>query len=82
MITPVGTALVTALSPAAYKSQTVSVFFVSPAIGFAINGLVSPLYQSMAKADYFLLFGLIVLGAAVLIALVAKPLSRTYEGVR
>ncbi|HQF03146.1 MAG TPA: oligopeptide:H+ symporter [Phycicoccus sp.] len=82
LISPVGMALVTKLAPQNWKTQTVGVFFLSPAIGSALAGVIGQRYNPDNEVVYFGFLGVAAIVVGLLIAGAAKTLTRLMGGVR
>ena len=82
LISPVGMALVTKLAPQNWKTQTVGVFFLSPAIGSALAGVIGQRYSPDNEVVYFGFLGVAAIVVGLLIAGAAKTLTRLMGGVR
>ncbi|MDG6107742.1 peptide MFS transporter [Dactylosporangium aurantiacum] len=79
LLSPVGLSLATKVAPAAFRTQTVALFFLSVALGTAMSGVLARYYSAEHEALYFgLLGGVAVLFGAVLAAL--TPLIRRLMG--
>jgi len=82
LISPVGMALVTKLAPAAFSTQTVGVFFLSPAIGSALAGVIGQQYNPDNEMGYFGFLGATAVLAGLLIMFAARKLTSLMGGVR
>ena len=75
-LSPVGLSAMTKLAPARIASLTMGVWFLASSIGSYLGGRVASLYDSLGLAEIFgALTGVAVL-AALVMALLAKPLQR------
>lgn len=81
-LSPVGQSLATKLSPRAFHSQMVALYFLSIALGSAAAGAISGFYSTDDEVPYFLSIGLasIVVGAVLFAA--RKPILGLMRGVR
>ncbi|MGH3429209.1 MAG: peptide MFS transporter, partial [Mycobacteriales bacterium] len=82
MISPVGLSLATKISPRAFRSQTVALYFLSVALGTAMSGSLAGYYSPQHEAPYFGILG----AAAIFVGLIVIGLSpmnrRLMSGVR
>ncbi|MFL6124758.1 peptide MFS transporter [Actinophytocola sp.] len=82
LLSPVGLALATKLAPVAFRTQMVSLNFLSIALGTALAGTLAKHYDPDHEVPYFLTIGGIAIVFGVLLA-VATPWIRTLmRGVR
>jgi POT family proton-dependent oligopeptide transporter len=74
LLSPVGLSLATKLAPAAFRTQMVSLNFLSVALGTAVAGSLTGFYDPDDEVPYFLAIG----GAAVVfgVLLAASPMIR------
>lgn len=81
-LSPVGQSLATKLSPKAFHSQMVALYFLSVALGSAGAGAISSFYSVENEVPYFLWIGLasIAVGAALFLA--RRPILSLMRGVR
>ena len=76
MLSPVGMAAATRLSPPDRVSQTLGVWFLATSVGDAIGGRVAQYYDQLGQQAFFALLGAIALVAAVAVLALARPLTR------
>ena len=76
MLSPVGMAAATRLSPPDRVSQTLGVWFLATSVGDAIGGRVATYYDQLGQQTYFALLGAIALVAALAVLALARPLAR------
>ena len=76
MLSPVGMAAATRLSPPDRVSQTLGVWFLATSVGDAIGGRIAVYYDELGQQAFFGLLGVIALVAAIVVLAMAKPLSR------
>ncbi|MGO2659696.1 peptide MFS transporter [Mycetocola reblochoni] len=81
-LSPVGQSLATKLSPDAFHSQMVALYFLSIALGSAAAGTLSGLYDTRNEMPYFLLVGLASIAVGVTLFLLRTPILRMMRGVR
>ena len=82
LLSPVGLSLATKLAPEAFRTQMVSLNFLSIALGTALAGTLAKHYDPDDEVPYFLTIGGIAIVFGVLLA-VATPAIRTLmRGVR
>lgn len=80
-ISPVGLSLATKLAPKIFQTQTVSLYFLSVAIGTAMAGELAKWYSPGNEVAYFGIIG----GAGIVVALLLlafiKPIRKLMSGV-
>ena len=76
MLSPVGMAAATRLSPPDRVSQTLGVWFLATSVGDAIGGRIATYYDQLGQQAFFGLLGAIALVAALVVLALARPLSR------
>ena len=81
-ISPVGQSLATKLSPKAFHSQMVALFFLSVALGSAAAGTLSSFYSPTNEVPYFLTIGVVSISVGVLLFIFKQPVLRLMRGVR
>jgi len=81
LLSPVGLSLATKLAPEAFKTQTVSLFFLSVALGSVLAGYLGKFYSADHEAAYFGILGLLSVVVGLVLAAVTKPIRRLMAGV-
>ncbi|MGZ4454945.1 MAG: peptide MFS transporter [Nocardioides sp.] len=81
LLSPVGLSLATKLAPAAFKTQMVSLFFLSVALGSVLAGYLGKYYAADHEATYFGVLGLISIVVGLVLAAFTKPIRRLMAGV-
>jgi proton-dependent oligopeptide transporter, POT family len=81
LLSPVGLSLSTKLAPRAYRTQMVSLWFLSSAIGTALAGQLAGWYSEDSQATYFGVLGSIAVVLGVVLALAAPAIRRLMSGV-
>ncbi len=76
MLSPVGMAAATRLSPPDRVSQTLGVWFLATSVGDAIGGRIAVYYDQLGQQAFFALLGVIALVAALAVLALARPLTR------
>ncbi len=76
MLSPVGMAAATRLSPPDRISQTLGVWFLATSVGDAIGGRIAVYYDQLGQQAFFGLLGAIALVAALVVLALARPLGR------
>ena len=76
MLSPVGMAAATRLSPPDRVSQTLGVWFLATSVGDAIGGRLAVYYDQLGQQAFFGLLGVIALVAALVVLALARPLGR------
>jgi POT family proton-dependent oligopeptide transporter len=82
LLSPVGLSLATKLAPAAFRSQMVSLNFLSIALGTALAGTLATYYDPDDEIPYFLTIGGIAVAFGVLLAIAAPWIGKLMKGVR
>jgi proton-dependent oligopeptide transporter, POT family len=81
LLSPVGLSLSTKLAPRAYRTQMVSLWFLSSAIGTALAGQLAGWYSEDSQATYFGVLGSIAVGLGLVLTLAAPAIRRLMSGV-
>ncbi|MGZ4437095.1 MAG: oligopeptide:H+ symporter, partial [Nocardioidaceae bacterium] len=81
LLSPVGLSLATKLAPEAFKTQMVSLFFLSVALGSVLAGYLGKFYSADHEALYFGVLGLISVVVGLVLAAFTKPIGRLMGGV-
>ena len=81
LISPVGLSVTTKLAPKAFNSQMMSMWFLSSAVGSALNAQLVTLYNAKNEVSYFFWFGLgsVILG--VVLVFLSRYIHRLMQGV-
>ena len=74
LLSPVGLSLATKLAPAAFRTQMVSLFFLSVALGSAMSGLPGKFYSPDDEAAYFGVLGAAAIVVGLVLAAFTKPM--------
>ncbi len=82
LISPVGLSVATKLTPKAFQTQMVALFFLSVALGSAISGQLAGLYAADAEVGYFGVLGGIAIVLGALLLLCVRPVLKLMKGVR
>jgi POT family proton-dependent oligopeptide transporter len=82
LLSPVGLSVTTKLAPAAFKSQTVGLWFLAAAAGQGIGAQVVTLYGRVPDTVYFGTVGAAAVAAAGLLYLLAPRLETLMRGIR
>jgi POT family proton-dependent oligopeptide transporter len=81
LLSPVGLSLSTKLAPRAYRTQMVSLWFLSSAIGTALAGQLAGWYSEDSQATYFGVLGSIAVVLGLVLALATPAIRRLMSGV-
>ena len=76
LLSPVGLSLATKLAPEAFKTQMVSLFFLSIALGSVLAGYLGKFYSADHEPLYFGGLGLASVVVGLLLAAVTKPVRK------
>jgi proton-dependent oligopeptide transporter, POT family len=82
LLSPVGLSLATKVAPAAFRTQTVALFFLSVALGTAMSGVLARYYDADRETWYFGALGAAALLFAALLAALIPTIRRLMDGVR
>ncbi|MET7394024.1 oligopeptide:H+ symporter [Dactylosporangium sp. NPDC005572] len=82
LLSPVGLSLATKVAPAAFRTQTVALFFLSVALGTAMAGVLAGFYDPAHERPYFGALGLAAILFAAVLALLTPPIRRLLGSVR
>jgi POT family proton-dependent oligopeptide transporter len=78
---PVGLSLSTKLAPRAFRTQMVSLWFLSTAIGTALAGELAGSYPEDSQSTYSGVLGAVAVGLGVVLALATPAIRRSMSGV-
>jgi POT family proton-dependent oligopeptide transporter len=81
LLSPVGLSLATKLAPEAFKTQMVSLFFLSIALGSVLAGWLGKFYTADHEAAYFGVLGLISVVVGLVLAAFSKKIGSLMGGV-
>jgi POT family proton-dependent oligopeptide transporter len=82
LLSPVGLSLSTKLAPAAFRTQMVSLFFLSVALGTALSGTLANFYDEAHEVPYFGILGAVAIVFGVAVLGLSPMLRRLMGGVR
>ena len=82
LLSPVGLSLSTKLAPEAFRTQMVSLFFLSVALGTAMSGTLAGYYSEDHEVPYFGLLGAVAVVIGLVILAISRPVGRLMGGVR
>ena len=82
LLSPVGLSLATKLAPEAFKTQMVSLFFLSVALGTALSGTLAQYYSTDTQVPYFGILGGVAIVIGIALALMTPWLERLMGRVR
>lgn len=78
-LSPVGLSAMTRLAPARIAGLTMGVWFLATSVGNYLGGRVGGLYEAFSLPQLFGAVALFALGAAVVLALLIRPIRRMLE---
>ncbi len=81
LLSPVGLSLATKLAPEAFRTQMVSLFFLSVALGSVLAGYLGKFYAADQEPLYFGGLGLASIVVGLVLAAFTKPIRRLMAGV-
>jgi proton-dependent oligopeptide transporter, POT family len=82
LISPVGLSLATKISPTAFRSQTVALYFLSVALGTAMSGSLAGYYSPQHEAPYFGILGAVAIVVGLIVVGLSPMIRRLMAGVR
>lgn len=81
-LSPSGLSITTKLAPAAFSSQTMSLWFLSTASAQAINAQVVKLYNPATEAIYFGVIGAISILVSILLFALSSKIQNFMKGLQ
>jgi POT family proton-dependent oligopeptide transporter len=78
-LSPVGMSAITTLAPARIVGLTMGVWYLALSVGNYLGGRVASLYETFTLPELFGAVGLYALAAAVVMALLIRPIRRMLE---
>jgi POT family proton-dependent oligopeptide transporter len=81
-LSPVGLSMVSKLAPAKFATMLMGMWMLTAAFGNFVAGLAGEHWESFAPANFFVLLTAVVVGAALVLLLLVRPLVRTMHGVK
>ncbi len=82
LLSPVGLSAMTRLAPVRVAGLMMGVWFLSLSMGNYLAGRLAAFYGALPPYDLFRALGVLTLAAAVLLALIARPVSRLTASVK
>lgn len=82
LLSPVGLSAMTRLAPARVAGLMMGVWFLSLSMGNYMAGRMAAFYGALPPYDLFRTLGVLTLAAAVVLALIARPVSRLTASVK
>ncbi|MGH3827208.1 MAG: peptide MFS transporter [Pseudonocardiaceae bacterium] len=82
LISPVGLSLATKISPRAFRSQTMALYFLSVALGTALSGSLAGYYSPQREAPYFGILGAVSIIVGLIVIRLSPMIRRLMAGVR
>jgi proton-dependent oligopeptide transporter, POT family len=79
LLSPVGMSAISKLAPARIVGLTMGVWYLALSVGSYLGGRVASLYETFTLPQLFGTVGLYALAAAVLMALMVRPIRRMLE---
>ncbi|WP_163654845.1 peptide MFS transporter [Listeria sp. PSOL-1] len=81
-ISPVGLSATTKLAPAAFSSQTMSLWFLSDAMAQAFNAQATQFFNAKTEIVYFGITGFVAIIFAIFLFIISPILKKQMKGVR
>jgi proton-dependent oligopeptide transporter, POT family len=82
LLSPVGLSVTTKLSPEAFRTQMVALFFLSVALGTAMSGVLAGYYDEKHEVPYFGILGAVAIVVGLALLALTPMLKRLMGGVR
>ncbi|WEV60301.1 peptide MFS transporter [Streptococcaceae bacterium ESL0729] len=82
LISPIGLSVTTKLAPKAFTAQMMGMWFLSSAVGSALNAQVVQLYTADTEVMYFIILGAITLVFGVIVLAISKKIEKLMGSVR
>lgn len=81
LISPVGLSVTTKLAPKAFNSQMMSMWFLSSAVGSALNAQLVTLYSAKNEVGYFFWFGSGTIVLGIVLVFLSHYIHRLMQGI-
>lgn len=81
LISPVGLSVTTKLAPKAFNSQMMSMWFLSSAVGSALNAQLVTLYSAKNEVGYFFWFGSGTIVLGIVLVFLSRYIHRLMQGI-
>lgn len=78
-VSPMGLSLVSRVAPPRMRGMMMGAWFVATGLGAYLSGAVGYLWYKLPHSSFFLLFSICSLIAAVLLAILNRPLNRVFD---
>jgi POT family proton-dependent oligopeptide transporter len=82
LLSPVGLSVTTKLSPDAFRTQMVALFFLSVALGTAMSGVLAGYYDEKHEVPYFGILGAVAIAVGLILLALTPMIKRLMGGVR
>jgi POT family proton-dependent oligopeptide transporter len=82
LLSPVGLSVTTKLSPDAFRTQMVALFFLSVALGTAMSGVLAGYYDENHEVPYFGILGAVAIAVGLILLALTPMIKRLMGGVR
>jgi len=82
LLSPVGLSAMTRLAPVRVAGLMMGVWFLSLSMGNYLAGRLAAFYGALPPYDLFRALGVLTLAAAVVLAVIARPVSRLTASVK
>ncbi|MDO4903836.1 MAG: peptide MFS transporter [Limosilactobacillus sp.] len=81
LISPIGISVTTRLAPNAFKSQMMSMWFMTDAAGQAVNAQIVKYYSSATEVPYFLSVGVVSIIFGIVLMFMVKKIHSLMSGI-
>lgn len=75
LISPIGLSITSRIAPHAFRSQMISMWFLSNAVGQAVNSQIVKYYSTGTEVSYFLVIGIISVVCGIILALMVTRIN-------
>lgn len=81
LLSPIGLSITTKLAPKAFRTQMVSLFFLSISLGTILSGILARYYQKGSEVQYFIAMGSVCIGLGGVLLVLTPWIKRMMQGV-
>ena len=81
LISPIGLSVTTKLAPKAFASQMMSMWFLSDAVGSALNAQIVRFYSTKTEVPYFATIGIVSVILGIILFMMIPMIKRSMKGV-
>ena len=78
---PIGLSVTTKLTPKAFKSQIMSLWYMADSVGQAVNAQIVKYYSSATEVPYFIAVGVVSIAFGIILMFFVKRIHNLMGGV-